>query len=54
MNKEKGVTIIAATHDLKMIDVSDRVVWIRDGKIERIENREEIQVRVGEMEGEEQ
>ncbi len=54
MNDEQRVTIISATHDLKMIDVSDRVVWIRDGKIERIENREEIQVRVGEMEGEEQ
>jgi len=52
MNDEQGVTIISATHDLKMIDVSDRVVWIRDGKIERIEDREEIDVRVGEMEGE--
>ena len=54
MNEEQGVTVISATHDLKMIDVSDRVVWIRDGKIERIENREEIKLRVGEMEGEEQ
>ena len=54
LNEEQNVTVISATHDLKMIDVSDRVVWIRDGKIERIENREEIQVRVGEMEGEEQ
>ena len=54
MNDEQGVTVISATHDLKMIDVSDRVVWIRDGKIERIENRAEIDVRVGEMEGVEQ
>jgi len=52
MNTEQGVTVISATHDLKMIDVSDRVVWIRDGKIERIEERSEIEVRVGEMEGE--
>jgi len=52
MNTEQGVTIISATHDLKMIDVSDRVVWIRDGRIERIEERSEIQLRVGEMEGE--
>jgi len=54
LNEEQNVTVISATHDLKMIDVSDRVVWIRDGKIERIENREEIEVRVGQMEGEEQ
>jgi putative ABC transport system ATP-binding protein len=53
MNEEKKVTIISATHDLKMIDVSDRVVWIRDGKIERIQERAEIDVKVGVMEGEE-
>jgi putative ABC transport system ATP-binding protein len=53
MNKEKKVTVISATHDLKMIDVSDRVVWIRDGQIERIEERADIEVQVGQMEGEE-
>jgi putative ABC transport system ATP-binding protein len=53
LNREKGVTIISATHDLKMIDVSDRVVWIRDGKIERIEEREKLELKVGEIEGEE-
>lgn len=51
LNQEQGVTIISATHDLKMIDVSDRVVWIRDGKIERIEERSEIELKVGELEG---
>jgi putative ABC transport system ATP-binding protein len=44
LNEEKGVTIISATHDLKMIDVSDRVIWIRDGQISRIEDRSKIQV----------
>ncbi|MBS7625191.1 ABC transporter ATP-binding protein [Candidatus Bathyarchaeota archaeon] len=48
MNKEKGVTVIAATHDLKMIDVSDRIIYLRDGKIERYETRAEVYVRVGE------
>jgi putative ABC transport system ATP-binding protein len=37
LNKTRGMTVIAATHDLKMIEVSDRVVWMRDGKIEKIE-----------------
>jgi putative ABC transport system ATP-binding protein len=37
LNKERGVTMIAATHDLKIIDISDRVVWVRDGKIQKIE-----------------
>jgi putative ABC transport system ATP-binding protein len=53
MNEEKNVTVISATHDLKMIDVSDRVLWIRDGQIDRVEERADIKVRVGEMEGEE-
>jgi putative ABC transport system ATP-binding protein len=53
LNEEKKVTVISATHDLKMIDVSDRVVWIRDGKIERIQERADIEVSVGTMEGEE-
>ena len=39
LNIEKGVTIIAATHDLKIINVSDRVFWLRDGKVEKSEAR---------------
>jgi len=45
LNTEKKVTIINATHDLKMIDVSDRILWIRDGRIERIETRAEVAVK---------
>lgn len=37
LNRERGVTIITATHDLKMIDVSDRIFYMRDGKLEREE-----------------
>ena len=37
LNKARGMTLIAATHDLKMIKASDRIVWMRDGKIEKIE-----------------
>jgi putative ABC transport system ATP-binding protein len=53
LNTERGVTIISATHDLKMLDVSDRIVWIRDGLIERIENRKDVKLDVGQVEGEE-
>jgi putative ABC transport system ATP-binding protein len=52
MNKDSGVTVISATHDLKMIDVSDRVVWIRDGRIDKIEAREDIDLKIGTMDGE--
>ncbi len=37
LNKTRGLTLVAATHDLKMIKASDRVVWMRDGRVERIE-----------------
>jgi putative ABC transport system ATP-binding protein len=37
LNKSRGMTLIAATHDLKMIKASNRIVWMRDGKIEKIE-----------------
>lgn len=52
MNKENGVTIISATHDLKMLDVSDRIFYIRDGRVDKIISREEIQLEVGTFEGE--
>jgi putative ABC transport system ATP-binding protein len=37
LNKSRGMTLIAATHDLKMIKASDRIVWMRDGRIEKVE-----------------
>ncbi|MGI5819963.1 MAG: ABC transporter ATP-binding protein [Armatimonadota bacterium] len=51
LNEESGVTIISATHDLKMIDVSDRVIHIRDGQVERVENRADIDLDVGTLGG---
>ncbi len=52
LNKEQGVTIISATHDLKMLDVSDRIVYIRDGKIAKIDERKDLDIQIGEMERE--
>jgi putative ABC transport system ATP-binding protein len=37
LNRTRGLTLVAATHDLKMIKASDRIVWMRDGQIEKIE-----------------
>ena len=52
LNQEQGVTIITATHDYKMVDVSDRTIWIRDGKVEKIQNRADIKLNLGAMSGE--
>ncbi len=47
LSKERRVTVISATHDIKMLNVSDQVVWIRDGRIDKIENRDELEISVG-------
>lgn len=39
LNKERGVTIISATHDHKMLDVSDRIFHIRDGELAQIQTK---------------
>ena len=35
LKRTLGVTIISATHDLKMLKKSDRILWIEDGQIVR-------------------
>jgi putative ABC transport system ATP-binding protein len=47
LSQQRGVTVISATHDFKMLNVSDKVVWIRDGRIDKIENREELSISIG-------
>jgi putative ABC transport system ATP-binding protein len=51
INEEQHVTIICATHDHRLLDVCDRMMWIRDGRIERIQRREDVTVRVGSIGG---
>jgi len=36
LNRE-GITLVMVTHDVGLKMFSDRVVWMRDGKIQRIE-----------------
>ena len=50
LSKDRKVTVISATHDIKMLNVSDQVVWIRDGRIDKIEDREELSISVGKIE----
>ena len=52
LNQDRGVTVICATHDHRMLDICDRLMWIRDGRIERIANREDVKIEVGSIGGE--
>ncbi|MDA0577577.1 MAG: ABC transporter ATP-binding protein [Verrucomicrobia bacterium] len=42
LNAEAGTTIICATHDSKMLTSSDRVCYIRDGKLHKISTSAEV------------
>jgi putative ABC transport system ATP-binding protein len=46
---ERGVTVITATHDHKMLKNSDRVIHLRGGEIERIQRRDELDIQEGEI-----
>ena len=41
---ETGVTVINSTHDLKLIDLADRISWLRDGNITRTQKRVEVSI----------
>ncbi len=47
LSKNAGVTVVTATHDHKMLAASDRILWIKDGMVDRIERREDLDIRVG-------
>ena len=44
LQRENNVTIITATHDVKMLSISDRIAWIRDGKLDRLEERADLKL----------
>ncbi len=45
--KQEGVTVITATHDHKMLAASDRIVWIKGGRVDRIERVADMHISVG-------
>lgn len=44
-----GVTVITATHDLKMLRTSDRIMWIEDGLITKITTPEQMNLQIEEV-----
>ena len=51
LNTEHVVTIICATHDHRLISMADRIMWIRDGQVERIADRSDVKVETGSIGG---
>ncbi len=51
MKRSLGITVITATHDMKMISASDTLVKIRGGAVEEILSRDEMNVLIGTIDG---
>jgi putative ABC transport system ATP-binding protein len=51
LSSKMGVTIISATHDHKMLAVSDRIVWIKQGKVDKIRKVSEMNIDTGSIGG---
>lgn len=47
--KQEGVTVISATHDHKMLKASDRIVWIKGGMVDRVEETRNMNISVGDI-----
>ena len=45
--KQEGVTVITATHDHKMLAASDRILWIKGGRVDRVERVANMKINVG-------
>lgn len=52
LSRELGVTVVSATHDHRMLDVSSRVIYLRDGQVERIVDRKDLDIDIGSVDGE--
>jgi putative ABC transport system ATP-binding protein len=52
MKANLGVTIITATHDMKMLSCSDKIVRIEDGSVKRVDTQADVNVKVGTIDGE--
>jgi putative ABC transport system ATP-binding protein len=51
MKEKSNVTIITATHDMKMLSCSDKIIHIEDGAVKRIDTKDNIKVKIGSIDG---
>ena len=49
LSQETGVTVINSTHDLKLIDIADRISWLRDGEITRTQKKLDVSINANDV-----
>ena len=47
LSREDGVTVVSATHDHKMLAASDRILWIKEGRVDRLQLRADLDLEIG-------
>ena len=52
MKQRLGVTVITATHDMKMLSCSDKIIRIEDGGVKGVDLQADVKVTVGSIDGE--
>lgn len=52
INTQRGVTVVCSTHDHRLLALCDRIMWVRDGQIERVDRREDLRITTGSIGGE--
>ncbi|MEM7627670.1 MAG: ABC transporter ATP-binding protein [Planctomycetota bacterium] len=52
INTRRGVTVVCSTHDHRLLALCDRIMWVRDGQIERVDRREDLRITAGSIGGE--
>lgn len=51
MKEELGITIVTATHDMKMLSRSDTIIRIEDGSVVEVSSSDQFQVTIGTIDG---
>lgn len=46
LNREKGITFVIVTHDVSLTKYANKIIRIKDGRVEDIEIREEKEVQI--------
>jgi len=49
IHAERGVTVVCSTHDHRLLELCDRIFWIRDGRVERVEARADLRISAGSL-----
>jgi putative ABC transport system ATP-binding protein len=45
LNRDDGITLVMVTHDVGLKSYANRVIWMRDGKIQRVEVKDDADIR---------